>query len=99
MSCIEMDGQAVALPEGAFRIGRSITADLRLEDATVSRRHAIVLREGDRVRILDDRSANGVFVNGERVSARVLADGDEIQLGRQRLRFAAAAPLTRRAAA
>ena len=39
------------------------------------------------MRVLDDRSLNGVFVNGERVEWRVLADGDEIVVGRYRLHF------------
>jgi pSer/pThr/pTyr-binding forkhead associated (FHA) protein len=37
--------------------------------------------------VLDDRSLNGVFVNGERVEWRVLADGDEVVVGRHRLRY------------
>jgi pSer/pThr/pTyr-binding forkhead associated (FHA) protein len=43
------------------------------------------------VRVLDDRSLNGVFVNGERVEWRVLHDGDEIVVGRYRLQFLEAA--------
>ena len=39
------------------------------------------------MRVLDDRSLNGVFVNGERVEWRMLADGDEIVVGRYRLHF------------
>jgi len=39
------------------------------------------------VRVLDDRSLNGVFVNGERVVSQLLHDGDEIVIGRYRLRF------------
>jgi pSer/pThr/pTyr-binding forkhead associated (FHA) protein len=38
--------------------------------------------------VLDDRSLNGVFVNGERVVSQLLRDGDEIVIGRYRLRFA-----------
>ena len=92
-----VDGQQVALPEGTTRIGRSPTADICLEDASVSRRHAIVLREGDSVRVLDDRSLNGVFVNGERVTAKVLEDGDVLSVGSNELKFGA--PATRSLAA
>jgi pSer/pThr/pTyr-binding forkhead associated (FHA) protein len=53
----------------------------------VSRRHALLVRQPDGVRVLDDRSLNGVFVNGERVDARTLADGAEIVVGRYRLCF------------
>ena len=69
------------------RIGRSLAADVRFDDPTVSRRHALIVRQADGVRVLDDRSLNGVFVNGERVEWRVLTDGDEILVGRYRLHF------------
>jgi len=77
----------VPLAKEWTRIGRSLAADVRFDDATVSRRHALVVRTPDGVRVLDDRSLNGVFVNGERVEWRVLADGDEVVVGRHRLRF------------
>ena len=67
------------------RIGRSLAADVHFDDATVSRRHALVVRHADGVRVLDDRSLNGVFVNGERVEGRTLRDGDEVVVGRHRL--------------
>ena len=60
---------------------------MRFDDPTVSRRHALVVRQADGVRVLDDRSLNGVFVNGERVEWRPLNDGDEILVGRYRLTF------------
>jgi pSer/pThr/pTyr-binding forkhead associated (FHA) protein len=69
------------------RIGRSLAADVRFDDPTVSRRHALIVRHPDGVRLLDDRSLNGVFVNGARVDGRVLKDGDEIIVGRYRLSF------------
>ena len=74
------------------RIGRSLAADVRFDDPTVSRRHALIVRQADGVRVLDDRSLNGVFVNGERVEWRVLSDGDEIVVGRYRLVFADVQP-------
>ncbi len=84
--------RVVALQEGWTRIGRSLAAHIRFDDPTVSRRHALLQRESDTARILDDRSLNGVFVNGERREWHELEDGDEIQLGRVPLRFLAAAP-------
>ncbi len=69
------------------RVGRSLAADLRFDDPTVSRRHALIVRQADGVRVLDDRSLNGVFVNGERIDGRLLQDGDEIIVGRYRLSF------------
>lgn len=81
------DTKIVALTREWTRIGRSLAADVRFDDPTVSRRHALVVRQADGVRVLDDRSLNGVFVNGERVEWRTLSDGDEILVGRYRLTF------------
>lgn len=77
----------VALTREWTRIGRSLAADVRFDDPTVSRRHALIVRHPDGVRLLDDRSLNGVFVNGARIEGRALADGDEIIVGRYRLSF------------
>lgn len=79
--------RTVAVPARSMRIGRSLSADLRFEDPTVSRRHAVLVVESAGVRLLDDRSLNGVFVNGERIDSRLLDDDDEIVIGRHRLRF------------
>jgi pSer/pThr/pTyr-binding forkhead associated (FHA) protein len=68
-------------------IGRSPAADIVLDDASVSRRHALIARRGAQTVILDDRSRNGVHVNGKRVSEAVLADGDTIVCGHVTLRF------------
>ncbi|HXV52974.1 MAG TPA: FHA domain-containing protein [Solirubrobacterales bacterium] len=76
----------IRLEHGWTRIGRSHAADVQLDDATVSRRHAlIVLTEAGELRALDDRSLNGLFVNGERVEWAPLRDGDELEIGRYRL--------------
>jgi predicted nucleic acid-binding Zn-ribbon protein len=82
------DGEPETFPleEGWTRIGRSGSADIRLDDATVSRRHAVVvLTEKGELRALDDRSLNGLFVNGERVEWAPLTHGDELEIGRYRL--------------
>ena len=85
----EQDGRQTVIPISRewTRIGRSLAADIRFDDPTVSRRHAMIHRDGESVRILDDRSLNGVFVNGERVDMRALSDGDEVTIGRFRLYF------------
>jgi hypothetical protein len=75
----------VAISREWTRIGRSLAADLRFDDATVSRRHALVVSQADGVRVLDDRSLNGIFVNGRRVEWSPLTDGDEITIGRHTL--------------
>lgn len=87
--CYEEGGQlrTVPLTREWTRVGRSLAADVRFDDPTVSRRHALIVRQADGVRLLDDRSLNGVFVNGARVDGRTLKDGDEIVVGRYRLLF------------
>jgi predicted RNA-binding Zn-ribbon protein involved in translation (DUF1610 family) len=76
----------VELHDGWTRIGRSGSADICLDDATVSRRHALIVRTPeDELRALDDRSLNGLFVNGEQVEWSPLEDGDELEIGRYRL--------------
>ena len=94
----EQDGQptVVALSREWTRIGRSLAADVRFDDATVSRRHALVANEEGGVRVLDDRSLNGIQVNGRRVEWSPLTDGDELVIGRHALYFldTAALPAT-----
>jgi pSer/pThr/pTyr-binding forkhead associated (FHA) protein len=63
-------------------LGRGFGATIQLEDAGVSRRHAILIQRRGGVRILDDRSANGTFVNGRRISEAELRDGDVVVVGR-----------------
>lgn len=74
-------------PGAITRIGRGMTCDVHLDDASVSRRHARIVERGGRALLLDDRSMNGTYVNGQRVDAAILSDGDEIVLGRVQLRF------------
>ncbi len=77
--------QVVPLTRDTVRIGRSLSAEIRFDDPTVSRRHALLVQREDGVHVLDDRSMNGVFVGGERVTALLLHDGDEVVIGRHRL--------------
>jgi pSer/pThr/pTyr-binding forkhead associated (FHA) protein len=79
----------VALHEAVTHVGRGFSADLRLEDQSVSRRHAVIVDndKGEGARILDNRSANGTFVNGVRITDAQLHDRDVIVLGRVALVF------------
>lgn len=79
--------RVVSLQEGWTRVGRSLSAHIRLDDPTVSRRHALVYRDDEGAKVLDDRSLNGVFLNGERVELAELRDGDTITVGRFNLHF------------
>lgn len=77
----------VRLEREATRIGRGLGADLRLEENSVSRRHAVLVSDASGARILDDRSSNGTFLNGERIEQAQLKSGDVISVGRITLRF------------
>jgi pSer/pThr/pTyr-binding forkhead associated (FHA) protein len=83
------DGEdVVVLPLGRLtRIGRRTGADIVLDDTTVSRRHALVLDRGDGAMIADDRSLNGVYVNGRRVHQAPLHHGDEVRIGDRVMRY------------
>jgi pSer/pThr/pTyr-binding forkhead associated (FHA) protein len=87
---LEIGGSAetlvIPLARGVTHIGRGLSADLRLDETSVSRRHAILVSRQD-VRVLDDRSANGTFVNGRRVERAELSNGDVLALGRVLLRY------------
>ncbi|HET8953336.1 MAG TPA: FHA domain-containing protein [Solirubrobacteraceae bacterium] len=85
----EESGRQIVVPlsQEWTRVGRSLAADIRFDDATVSRRHALVVSQAEGVRVLDDRSLNGVYVNGDRVEWAPLTDGDEITIGRHSLFF------------
>ncbi len=79
------EGQSQQLPLQGSRltIGRGEQADLRLGDSGLSRIHASLNRDSQRVWVLDEGSTNGTFVNGQRVTASgtPLKDGDQISLG------------------
>lgn len=73
---------AYPLSEGWSRVGRSAAADIRLDSPSVSRRHALIVADpGGPPRILDDRSLNGLTVNGEPVEWVALQDGDRVEIG------------------
>jgi pSer/pThr/pTyr-binding forkhead associated (FHA) protein len=86
---IEDAGDVVLLPLTAevTHLGRSQSADIVLDDPSVSRRHAVVAFRAGRTVVLDNRSLNGVVVNGARVGEAILSDGDTIVLGRLVLRY------------
>jgi pSer/pThr/pTyr-binding forkhead associated (FHA) protein len=85
----EQDDRRIVIPltREWTRIGRSLAADIRFDDATVSRRHALIASEPNGVRVLDDRSLNGIQVNGRRVEWSPLTDGDVLAIGRHVLYF------------
>jgi pSer/pThr/pTyr-binding forkhead associated (FHA) protein len=81
------DCRVIPVSREIMRIGRAFSADVRLDDHAVSRRHAILVLRGGSARLLDDRSANGTFVNGRPITETALSDGDVIVAGRTILTF------------
>jgi len=80
-------GSTVLIDKDVTRVGRSPDSDVFLNDITVSRRHAEILREGATFVIKDAGSLNGTYVNRERVDATELASGDELQVGKFKIVF------------
>lgn len=84
-------GETYVLRGERVSIGRHPDARIFLDDVTVSRHHAVVVREADAWVIVDEDSLNGTFVNRRRGDRTVLSDGDEIQIGKYKLTFLAPA--------
>jgi hypothetical protein len=82
-----MTGQSFQPGEGTTVIGRSPDCDVFLDDVTVSRRHAELLREDDTFTIRDLGSLNGTYVNRRRIESVILEDDDEVQIGKYRMTF------------
>ena len=81
-------GRMFEVRKERLTIGRSRDSDIFLEDLAVSRLHTTVARdESGRYIIRDENSANGTYVNGQKVSEQQLDEGDEIQVGQTVLAF------------
>ena len=80
-------GEHFLLEQEQTTVGRSPDCDVFLDDVTVSRRHALVLRRDGRFFIEDRGSLNGTFLNRRRIESGPLEDGDEVQIGKYRLTF------------
>ncbi len=80
-------GDSFTLEGERFTIGRSPDSDVFLDDVTVSRSHAVVVRRGDGLHIDDLGSLNGTYVNRRRIESHKLEDGDELQVGKYKLTF------------
>jgi pSer/pThr/pTyr-binding forkhead associated (FHA) protein len=79
-------GSRYLLDREVIRAGRHPESDLFLDDITVSRRHAELVRKDDgTVVIRDVGSLNGTYVNRERIEEAVLTGGDEVQIGKFKL--------------
>jgi pSer/pThr/pTyr-binding forkhead associated (FHA) protein len=86
---VQGPGESLLIPlgTGVMHIGRGLSADLRLDEKSVSRRHAMLVHRPTGPRLLDDRSSNGTFVNGRQIVQADLHNGDVLVLGRVVLRY------------
>jgi pSer/pThr/pTyr-binding forkhead associated (FHA) protein len=82
-------GESFALEGDRLSLGRRPESDIFLDDVTVSRDHAVIVRRGGDFHLDDCGSLNGTYVNRQRVDSRQLQDGDELQIGKYKLSYLA----------
>ncbi len=81
------EGESFAVEGERMSIGRRPDSEVFLDDVTVSRDHAMLIRRGDGWHLDDLGSLNGTYVNRERIESRRLDEGDELQIGKYKLTF------------
>jgi len=81
------NGARFLLDQAEVTSGRHPDSDVFLDDVTVSRRHAVFVRDGDGYAVRDVGSLNGTYVNRKRIESQRLEDGDEIQVGKYKLTY------------
>jgi len=80
-------GESFAVEGERMRIGRRPDSEVFLDDVTVSRDHALLIRRGEQWYLDDCGSLNGTYVNRSRIESHLLAEGDEVQVGKYKLTF------------
>jgi hypothetical protein len=80
-------GESFPLEGERLTIGRRPDSDIFLDDVTVSRDHALLVRRGGGYYLDDCGSLNGTYVNRRRIESHRLVDGDELQIGKYKLAF------------
>lgn len=80
-------GESIPIDSDRLSIGRTPDAALFLDDVTVSRNHALLVKRSDGIYVDDLGSLNGTYVNRRRIESQLLADGDEIQIGKYKLSY------------
>jgi hypothetical protein len=80
-------GESFSLQGDRLSVGRRPESDVFLDDVTVSRDHALIVRRGSDWYLDDCGSLNGTYVNRKRIDSHRLADGDELQIGKYKLAF------------
>jgi FHA domain len=80
-------GESFPIDRERMSIGRRPDSDVFLDDVTVSRDHALLIRRGEQSYLDDCGSLNGTYVNRSRIESHRLAEGDEVQIGKYKLTF------------
>ncbi len=80
-------GESFAVDGERMSIGRRPDAEVFLDDVTVSRDHALLIRRGEQWYLDDCGSLNGTYVNRSRIESQRLQEGDEVQIGKYKLTF------------
>ncbi len=80
-------GEVFAVSGERMTIGRSPDAEVFLDDVTVSRNHALLVRRRDGLYVDDLGSLNGTYVNRRRIESHKLQNGDELQVGKYKLTY------------
>ena len=80
-------GESFALQGDRMTVGRRPDSDVFLDDVTVSRDHALIVRRNGAYWLDDLGSLNGTYVNRRRIDSHKLEDGDELQVGKYKLTF------------
>jgi hypothetical protein len=78
---VPAEGEPFVLTRDHVSVGRDAAADLVLRDSSVSRRHATIERAGGGYEVVDQKSANGTWLNGQRVARAPLAAGQSLRFG------------------
>jgi len=81
------EGETIALDTDVLTIGRSPHSDIFLDDVTVSRHHARIIRDENGFLVEDLNSLNGTYVNRKRIERHRLTEGDELQIGKFKLAY------------
>jgi FHA domain/zinc-ribbon domain len=80
-------GESFSLDGDRLTVGRRPDSDIFLDDVTVSRDHAVLVKRGSDIYLDDLGSLNGTYVNRRRIESHRLTDGDELQIGKYKLAF------------
>ena len=81
------EGESFAVDGERMSIGRRPESEVFLDDVTVSRDHALLVKRANEWFLDDCGSLNGTYVNRERIESRRLEEGDELQIGKYKLTF------------